>query len=354
MDMTTLLGKDACSDCEGGWPVLARIFRPVCCDLKAVEMRLGTTLGATNDATVREIIDFLLESPGKRIRPALVLLSAGAACARPDGERAWQEASVDLAAAVELIHMASLVHDDLIDGATVRHHRASIQAKWGRQVAVSVGDYLCARAFRLVADCADPRLFAILGSQLVAMCEGELLQVVSRGDFSLCERHCLAVIEKKTAALFGASCGAGAIVAGGEPGVCQALQEFGFHIGTAFQILDDCKDLLSDQEQLGKPPGQDLWVGDVTLPLLCAIRYCDEAKGKATSPSLHGLDDWELGRVRQALHSSRALERIAQWVGLHVGRATQALGSLADSDSKASLRRFTDSIAASTSRILAG
>jgi geranylgeranyl pyrophosphate synthase len=263
--MISLFEQDACLH-GGNGSSLAHILRPILPDLEAVRGRLAETLAETNDARVREIVDYLLESPGKRMRPALVLLSARAAGGTGNGSPGSNRACLNVAAAVELIHMASLVHDDLIDGAAVRHHRPSIQAKWGKRVSVSVGDYLCAKAFRLIADCADPRLFAIVGSQLCAMCEGELLQVVERGDFNVSAHRCMAVMEKKTAALFAACCGAGAATAAHQDGVCEALQTFGFHFGIAFQILDDCRDLLSDQERLGKTPGQDLLAGDVTLP----------------------------------------------------------------------------------------
>jgi heptaprenyl diphosphate synthase len=352
--MTTLLGQNAYRDREGSWSGLARIFGPVCRDLEAVEEHLATTLQATPDRAVREIVDFLLESPGKRIRPALVLLSAGTVHGAGNGSRPPQRTAIDVAVAVELIHMASLVHDDLIDAATVRHHRASVQAKWGKRIAVSVGDHLCAKAFRLVADCADPRLFAILGSQLAAMCQGELQQVVSRGDFRLCERHCLAVIEKKTASLFGASCAAGAAAAGGEPPFCQALQTFGFHLGIAFQILDDCRDLLSDQDKLGKPPAQDVSAGDVTLPLLYAIAPRGEGTDRPPAPGRYVVSDRELARIRAAFRSSQAPDRIAELVGSHVGRAGQELRAIADSGFKASLHQLADHIAASVSRTLAG
>lgn len=350
--MTILLGKNAGLDREGGWPALTRILRPICCDLEAMEEHLTAALRATTDRGVREIVDFLLESPGKRIRPALVLLSARAVRGTGDGLRALNGASVAVAAAVELIHMASLVHDDLIDGAMIRHHRASAPAKWGERVSVSVGDHLCAKAFQLVADCGDPRLFAILGSQLGAMCEGELQQVAARGDFGLCERRCLAVIEKKTASLFGASCGAGALAAGAESKTCQALQEFGFHVGIAFQILDDCKDLLSDREKLGKSPGQDWRVGDVTLPLLYAIWHGGGLGAEPPPQGRHASDGRDLTRMGESFRSSPAPERIAEWVGAHVSRARQELRSIEDSDFKVSLDLLADHIAASTSHIL--
>jgi len=349
--MVTLFRKNACLH-ELNGSSLAQVFRPICGDLQAVQERLAETLGCTTDASVREIVDYLLESPGKRVRPALVLLSARAACGTGNGSPRLNGASINVAAAAELIHMASLVHDDLIDGATVRHHRASIQAKWGQRVSVAVGDHLCAKAFQLVADCADPRLFAILGAQLRAMCEGEIEQVVGRGDFGFSERRCLALVEKKTAALFGACCGAGAATTVGEPRVWKALQEFGFHFGIAFQILDDCKDLLSDQERLGKTPGQDVLAGDVTLPLLYAVWHCCRQDEEPLPLSRHACGDRELARIGVAFHSSPAPGKIRQLIGSYVARAQQQLQSIIASDCRDSLHQLADHLVVSMADVL--
>lgn len=349
--MTNVFGKDVCLHERTG-PSLTRIFRPISRDLQATQKCLTATLTNTHDPSVREIVDFLLESPGKRIRPALVLLSAGAAGGRSNRSSRARRSSVEVAAAVEIIHMASLVHDDLIDGAAVRHHRPSVHVRWGKRVSVAVGDYLCAKAFRLVADCADPRLFAILGSQLCEMCDGEIQQVVGRGDVRLSESHCLAMIEKKTAALFVACCGAGAATAVSELGACHALQEFGLHFGIAFQMLDDCRDLLGDRGGLGKTPGQDLLAGDVTLPLLCAISYCCQHSEEPRQLDRHALSGMELARISEAFHSSHAPARIAELIASHVNRAKQVLQPIVDSDFKDSLRHLADDVAVSTSRIL--
>ena len=351
--MTNRCGEHVCLH-EETRPSLARVFHPVSRDLQAAQERLAATLTDTQNPSVREIVDFLLESPGKRIRPALVLLSARAACGRSNDSSETRRSSIDMAAAMEIIHMASLVHDDLVDNAAIRHHRSSVHVRWSKRIAVKAGDYLCAKAFRLVADCADPRLFAILGSQLCEMCHGEIQQVVVRGDFRLSESHCLAVVEKKTAALFGACCGAGAVTAMGEPATCHALQDFGRHFGIAFQILDDCKDLVSDQEGLGKMPGQDLLAGDVTLPLLYAIGYgCRRSEGprQLSQRPIHGL---ELARINEAFHSSPAPARIAELIVSYVDRAKQAIRSIGDSDFKDSLHQLADDVAVSASRILVG
>jgi len=350
--MISLFEQDACLH-GGNGSSLTHILRPILPDLEAVRGRLAEALAETTDARVREIADYLLESPGKQMRPALVLLSARAANGTGNGSPGSNRACLNVAAAIELIHMASLVHDDLIDGAAVRHHRPSIQAKWGKRVSVSVGDYLCAKAFRLIADCADPRLFAIVGSQLCAMCEGELLQVIERGDFNLSAHRCIAVMERKTAALFAACCGAGAATAAHQDGVCGALQTFGFHFGIAFQILDDCRDLLSDQERLGKTPGQDLLAGDVTLPLLYAIRYFRRRGERPLGVSRPALGEPELARLGEAFHSSPAPRKIAQLVASHIGRAKQQLQPIADSEFKASLHQLADRIAAGACDVLA-
>jgi geranylgeranyl pyrophosphate synthase len=341
---------------------LTQVFHCIADDMQVVEKHLAATLKDTEDPLVRQIVDFLLESPGKRLRPALVLLSARAAGASGNGSARPKTAWTNVAVAVELIHMASLVHDDLIDNGTLRHHRSTIHAKWGRKISVFLGNHLCARAFQLVAACADPRLFAILGSQLCAMCEGEIQQVVGRGDFKMGARRCLAMTEKKTAALFGACTGAGAMAATDEPKTCRALQGFGLHFGVAFQVLDDCRDLLSDEKGLGKTPGQDLLAGDVTLPLLYVLRQCRRPRtesaeaGPGSAGPLRGRAAPAARRLvgmSEALRSSQVPVRIARVIASHVDRAKRGLQPLAESDFKNSLGRLADHIAASASGILA-
>jgi len=350
--MTTVFGKDAYLH-EGNGSGLSRILRPILPDLEAVQGHLAEALRDTNDGSVCQVVDFLLESPGKGMRPALALLSARAALGNGNSSPGFGRASLNVAAAVELIHMASLVHDDLIDAAMVRHHRPSVPAKWGKRVSAAVGDHLCGKAFQLVADCADRRLFAILGSPLCAMCEGELMQVAGRGDFSLSEESCLAVVEKKTAALFSACCAAGAITTAQEPMVYEALQKYGYHFGVAFQILDDCKDLLSDEKRLGKTPGQDLLAGDVTLPLLYLIGNFLRRGEKTLELSRQAVGERDLVRLGRAFHSSSAPGKIAGLIASHISRARQQLEPITDSEFKASLQQLADHIAVSISDVLA-
>jgi geranylgeranyl pyrophosphate synthase len=248
--------------------------------------------------------------------------------------------------------MASLVHDDLVDGAAVRHHRASINAKWGPEIAVALGDYVCAQAMATICECGDPRLFAVLGQELSAMCVGEMLQVADRAGLRLSERRCLAVIEDKTASLFGACCETGVIVAAGKPQARKALRQFGIHLGVAFQILDDCRDLLGDEKDLGKEPGQDLRAGDVTLPLLYGVQCSALRRGSRSAPARHQIEPQELASLIAAFRSSQAPERVRQLAESHLQAARMHLAAVRPSDCRESLHRLTDHLAVSLYDIL--
>ncbi|MCU0914041.1 MAG: polyprenyl synthetase family protein [Planctomycetes bacterium] len=348
--MTNRCGEDVCRP-EETRSRFAPLLHPVARDLHAMQQRLAAVLADTRHPSVREIVDFLLAAPGKRIRPALVLLSARVATGPSNGSSPLGHSAVDVAAAVEIIHMASLIHDDLVDDAALRHHRPTVHVRWSKRAAVRVGGYLCAKAFRLIAHCADPRLFTLLGSQLCTMCEGEIQQVAGRGDVRFSESYCLAMAEKKTAALFRACCGAGAVTARSTPQACRALQAFGHHYGVAFQILDDCRDLLSDAAGLGKAPGQDLLAGDMTLPLWYTLG-CDDPR----EPGLAPVDRYpagDLDGMGAVFHSSSAPARVAALLHSHVDQAKQALEPVADSDFRKSLHGLADDLAVCASRLLA-
>lgn len=330
---------------------LRRVFRPIQAELQAVEMCLDRRLCAPRDATVRDVMDLLRRSPGKRLRPALVLLAHRVAAETHNGHPASPLDPVPIAAAVELVHMASLVHDDLIDAAPVRHHRASVNARWGGAVSIALGDYLCAGAFQLLVECGDPQMLPLLGSALCTMCEGEMVQVMARGNFALSEADSLAMVEKKTAALFAACCACGAAAADTETATQDRLRRFGVHLGIAFQILDDCEDLLGDQSLLGKRPAQDLLAGDVTLPLLLCLRETD--REDAVSLDSNRAEAEFLDRVREAFRASDAGARIEQQVRFYADRAKEEIRPVPESEAKSSLGGLADYIAESASTILA-
>ncbi|MEI8011887.1 MAG: polyprenyl synthetase family protein, partial [Candidatus Omnitrophota bacterium] len=225
---------------------LKQIYRPIEKDFKKLEMMLKATLRGRNSRVIFEINKFLLGSGGKKLRPAMVFLAAGAV-ARTAAARDPDQKLVDLAAAVELVHRASLIHDDVIDRAQLRHSQPTLNHRWGQDVAIAAGDYFYAEAFRLIAACGNFKVIDCMGAATKLMCEGELNQICERGNVGLRKRQYLGMVQKKTAALFSASCEAGAVLAGADVRHQKALKDYGFNFGIAFQVRDDYLDLVGEE-----------------------------------------------------------------------------------------------------------
>ncbi|MGI6081579.1 MAG: polyprenyl synthetase family protein [Limnochordia bacterium] len=229
-----------------------------------VERRLRAAL---SDATpeAKEIFLHLLDGGGKRIRPLLTLLSAGLFV---------QDISevVPVAVAMELIHMATLVHDDVIDVADTRRGRATANHIWGNQQAVLAGDALLARALCLLAEVGLLEVVRVVSGMIHGMCEGELTQNASMGNLAQTEADYFERIEKKTALFFSACCQAGALVARARSEDVEAMGEYGRLLGLAFQVIDDVLDFTADAEVLGKPVGSDFVSGIITLPVIHILR----------------------------------------------------------------------------------
>jgi len=200
---------------------------------------------------------------GKRIRPALVILSAQCYSYR-------RETVIPMAAVVELVHAATLIHDDVIDAATTRRGHPTVARSWGDRRAVLLGDYLFARAFALLAGLGRPGLVRAMAGVVHGMCEGELEQLQSEGCFDLGEERYLERIGKKTALFIAECCRAGAVLGGAPPSGIAALGRYGRLVGMAYQIIDDVLDFVAP-ETLGKPQGSDLRAGIATLPLILAL-----------------------------------------------------------------------------------
>jgi len=198
---------------------------------------------------------------GKRIRPALVLLSAKA-CGRLNHDH------LVLAAAVEIIHTATLIHDDVLDEATLRRHRDTVNARWDNEASILLGDYLLSRSLCLASSVEGPFACRSISETARTMCEGELRQVGSRGNYDLGEDDYLEIIANKTAALTACCCRLGSHYAGADPEVCRILTRFGRQLGVAFQIADDLLDVVGDEATVGKSLGTDLLKQKTTLPLI--------------------------------------------------------------------------------------
>lgn len=238
-----------------------------------LERQLATDLSAVN-ALCRHVEQFR----GKRLRPILVLLSGLATGGAPaDGSTLTEKHRV-VAAVVEMIHMATLVHDDVLDEAQIRRGVATINYLRGNETAVMLGDYLISNAFALCSSLGDPAINSSLGAITNTLCEGELLQLHHRDDLDVDEGTYFEIVRRKTASLIGECCRLGALLSGGGPEIRDAMDRFGNLLGTAFQIQDDLLDITGDESIVGKPLRRDLDSGKVTLPLIRYLAAADHAE----------------------------------------------------------------------------
>jgi geranylgeranyl pyrophosphate synthase len=245
------------------------------------------------------VLDYLLKSGGKRLRPALVLFSTKFYPADP-------EKAISLAASVEMLHTATLVHDDMIDNSFVRRGNPTLNATWNRGATVLAGDFLFAQAAGLAAETENVRVMSIFAQTLTTICSGELKQIFnSRGHLPTREEYDQRIYSK-TASLFAAATEAGAVLSGAPEPEVQALREYGRNLGMAFQIVDDVLDFVGDEQELGKPVGSDLRQGIVTLPVLYfnEMHPADDALIKV----LNDPEEEEVGAVVAAIKESGAVE----------------------------------------------
>ncbi len=236
------------------------LYAPIAGDLEAVEQVLTREL-RSRYAEVTRIAEHTRQYRGKRLRPVLLLLVARA-CGR------LTPAHAVLGAVVEMIHTATLVHDDILDGASLRRHVPTVNARWGTQAGVLLGDFLFTHAFHLAATLDDVRACRIIGQATNRVCEGELCQQLTQGNLDLTEAEYLDVIDGKTAELVACCCQLGALFAGASPEVVAGLTTYGRHLGLAFQIADDVLDLAGDEKTTGKSLGTDLEQQKLTLPII--------------------------------------------------------------------------------------
>ncbi len=243
---------------------LALIHQYLAEPLTLVEQRMRQAVLSGEDSTT-QLLAGCLRQGGKRIRPVLALLAAEAA-----GMPVVR--AVDAAAAVELVHTASLLHDDVVDHAATRRGQPTLHSVWGNRLAVLGGDYILAQALLLLLGADDVRLMKSMAETLAAMGEGEILQIFHLYDVKTTEEDYLARIRRKTAVLMACSTEMGARLAGAPPAVVEPLQTYGMAVGMAFQVVDDLLDFVGDQATVGKPVASDLLSGNITLPVIHALR----------------------------------------------------------------------------------
>jgi len=299
-------------------------------DMDAMDALIRRRL-ASDVVLINQVAEYIIGAGGKRLRPMLLLLTAGALGHHgPDAHQ--------LAAVVEFIHTATLLHDDVVDESDLRRGRSTANAVWGNAASVLVGDFLYSRSFQLMVELDQLEVMRILADTTNTIAEGEVLQLLHVRNPNTDEAAYLRVIERKTAVLFAAATRLGALLAGADAATCNAMHTYGLHLGYAFQIADDVLDYASDAETLGKNLGDDLAEGKATLPLIHAMQHSDAATKAVLRNAIEHGDSEAMPQVLAAIESCGSLTYSLACAQQHASDAEAALSGLADNDYVATLR----------------
>lgn len=313
---------------------LRALYAPVARQLDEVEDFLHRELSSDNPFVDR-LVKHGFRLGGKRLRPALVLLSAQVCGGiRPE--------HLPLAAMVELIHTATLVHDDVLDEATIRRHLDTINARWDNEASILLGDYLFAKAVCLASSLDDIFACRVIGGSARNMCEGELKQIQSRGNYDLSEADYFEIIAGKTAALTACCCRLGAHYAGADPTVCEALARYGHDLGMAFQIADDVLDVSGDEDTAGKSLGTDLVKQKATLPLIRLLNAVSAEERVELISVLSRSGDHHRDALRPWLDRYEAIAYARDKAKWFTQRASKELASLPAMPARDSLHALTE------------
>jgi octaprenyl-diphosphate synthase len=308
---------------------LEAIRAPIARDLEQVDEVVRRRLDS-EVVLIRTIADYIIGSGGKRLRPALVLLAANAFGAQGPARH-------ELAAVIEFIHTATLLHDDVVDESSLRRGRKTANAEFGNAASVLVGDFLYSRAFQMIVDVGSLRIMRVLADATNVIAEGEVLQLLNVHDADTDEAQYLRVIRYKTAKLFEAATQVGAILGGAQPEVEAALAEYGMHLGTAFQLIDDVLDYSGDLQATGKNLGDDLAEGKPTLPLIHVMKAGTAAEQGLVRHAIERGGKADLEGVVAAIHRVGALDYARRSARGEAAIAIERLAVLPDSACRESL-----------------
>ena len=315
---------------------LSDVFTHYAGDLRIVEEHLEKKYRSYIDL-IPGIAAHIIASGGKRLRPLLLIISADLCGYR--GERRHV-----LAGVIEFIHTASLLHDDVIDHATMRRGKESANRVWGNTASVLVGDYLYSMAFAALAEDEDPVVQKLLSYTTTVMVEGEIVQLVNVGNAAIREQDYLTVIERKTAILISACCAVGAVIAGASQVRVEALSRFGMKLGMAFQITDDTLDYVASEKEFGKAVGTDIREGKITLPLIRTLTKCSaEEKGM-----IRGILDrrtasaGEIKGLLDVINRYDGIRYALDMAGRFISEGKKNLDSFEDSIPRQSLEALSD------------
>ena len=298
-------------------------------DMRAVDALIQRRL-ASEVVLINQVGSYIINSGGKRLRPALVLLAAHA-CGYSGSQH------IGLAAVIELIHTATLLHDDVVDASELRRGKETANNVWGNEASVLVGDFLYSRAFEMMVEANEMEVMQILAHTTNVIAEGEVLQLLHCHDPDTSEQRYLEVIRCKTAKLFEAAALLGAVLTHQPEAVRQALATYGMHLGMAFQLIDDALDYSATPEQLGKNVGDDLAEGKLTLPLIHALRTADATQQAMLHSAIAAGGREHIAAVTATIESTGAIAYTARSARAEAETATAALAALPGSPYKDAL-----------------
>ncbi|MFD1030871.1 heptaprenyl diphosphate synthase component II [Metaplanococcus flavidus] len=300
-------------------------------ELEMIEKELEVAVGS-NSLLLNEASLHLLQAGGKRIRPVFVLLAGKFGNYRADVMK-------QVAVPLELIHMASLVHDDVIDDSEMRRGQTTVKAQWNNSVAMYTGDFILARALEYITVIEDSKIHDILSTTMIEVCRGEIIQIEDKYKLDQTIRDYLRRIKRKTALLISSSCELGATVSGTDAETAARLRRFGYFIGMSFQITDDILDFTSSDEELGKPAGSDFIQGNITLPVLLARQdpkiysHLRNAVGKEMS-------DGERMEIVKMIRNSSALQQAKAISEQYLDKALKELDHLPKGPANKTMRKI--------------
>lgn len=317
---------------------LAELYSPIAKDIDRATRIFGDTL-ISDQAMIADVCRHVDQFHGKQLRPAFLLLTARA-CGKITPEHHV------LAAVVEMVHIATLVHDDVLDESDIRRRAATVNRLWGAERAVLTGDFLFSHAFTLCSSLDSQFASQVIGRTAITLCEGEMMQDANGANFDLSEDEYFDIIRRKTASLIGACGLLGAKYGGADERTVRRMRELGEALGVAFQITDDLLDLMGDEAEAGKSLGRDVYKRRITLPLIHFLRTAQPAQRAELLSILRESDPQRFRKIAPLLADSESLDYSVQTAHAHVGTALEILADLPASDAQASLQAMAEFILA--------
>jgi len=299
---------------------LETLYAPIVHDMQAVDAVIRQRLHS-DVVLIRQVAEYIIGAGGKRLRPALVLFSAGAL-----GYRGTQHQ--EMAAVVEFVHTATLLHDDVVDESDLRRGNKTANALFGNAASVLVGDFLYSRAFQMMVAVGSMRVQEVLADATNVIAEGEVLQLLNCHNADIEVGQYLQVIRFKTAKLFEAAARLGAILSNASPEIEEGMARYGMHLGTAFQIVDDVLDYSGDETTTGKHLGDDLAEGKTTLPLIHAMKHGNSAQSDCVRRAIEEGGRADFSQVLAAIHATGALEEARRHAKVEAELALEAIAPI--------------------------